>query len=129
MKNVQIRILALSILLTGYQLSSAAVSERDAVRAIIGEAANQPYVGQVAVACAIRNRGTLQGVFGLKAKHVDQQPAWVWERARKAWAESAKRDITNGSSHWENVRAFGRPYWAASMTKTVLVKDHQFYRN
>lgn len=83
----------------------------------------------LAVACAIRNRGTLKGVFGSRAKHVDKQPKWVFDRARKAWAESANKDITGGANHWENVKAFGKPYWADSMTKTVLVKDHQFYRN
>jgi len=128
--NVRIGIFALSVLLRGSQLiAGAAVSEADAVRAIIGEASNQGERGMLAVACAIRNRGTLQGVYGLKAKHVDKQPAWVFDRARKAWAESAKADITGGANHWENVKAFGQPRWAAKMTKTVLVKDHQFYRN
>ncbi len=99
-----------------------------AVRAIIGESANQGYRGLLATAGALRNRGTLQGVYGLNAPHVDKEPARIWIMARRAWAESATNDISMGSTHWENVTAFGRPVWAAAMHKTVLVKDHQFYR-
>jgi len=37
------------------------------IAAIIGEAADQPINGQIAVACAIRNRPEgLQGVYGVK---------------------------------------------------------------
>lgn len=111
------------------QVVQPAYTEAQAVRAIIGEASNQGYEGMLAVACAIRNRGTLRGVYGLKAKHVDQQPDWVWARARKAWKESAERDITGGADHWENIRAFGTPKWAEKMIRTVQVKDHVFYRS
>lgn len=128
MKRTRLFTLLATATLIGAGEVSAAVSERDAVRAIVGEASNQGERGMLAVACAIRNRGTLQGVLGLKAKHVDRQPAWVWERARKAWRESATRDVTGRATHWDNIRAFGKPYWAVSMTKTVTIGDHTFYR-
>src|SRR3990167_7930662 len=38
---------------------SPAYSDKDAIRAVIGEAGNQGYAGMLAVACGIRNRGTL----------------------------------------------------------------------
>lgn len=99
-----------------------------AVRAIIGEASGEGYQGMLAVACAIRNRGTLKGVYGVNAKHVDSQPAYVWEMARKAWYESEKEDVTGGATHWENIKAFGRPYWVDSMTPVYQYKNHVFYR-
>jgi hypothetical protein len=107
---------------------SAPISEADATRAIVGEAANQGYEGMLAVASAIRNRGTLRGVYGLKNPVADKQPGWVWARARQAWHASTTNDITAGATHWENVKAFGTPAWARAMHKTVLVKDHQFFR-
>jgi hypothetical protein len=104
------------------------ISDAAATRAIVGEAANQGYRGMLAVAGAIRNRGTLRGVYGLHNPSANQQPAWVWSWARRAWSESRTNDITLGATHWENVKAFGHPYWARSLRKTVRIGDHQFYR-
>ena len=105
------------------------LTNENAVRAIIGEAANQDDRGMLAIACVIRNRRSLQGVFGANAKHVHNQPAWVWAKATKAWQQSATQDITNGSTHWENVTAFGEPSWAKHMIRTIKIKDHQFFKD
>ena len=104
------------------------IEQSKAIRAIIGEASNQGYTGMLAVACAIRNRGTLQGVYGLNAKHVNTEPQWVFNLAKKAWLASKSKDITNGATHWENIKAFGTPYWVASMVKVYAYKDQVFYR-
>ncbi|MGA7714003.1 MAG: hypothetical protein WCA81_19070, partial [Rhizomicrobium sp.] len=81
-----------------FPLSVSAIDDNLAVRAIVGESSNQSARGQLAVACAIRNRGTLAGVMGLKAAHVRHEPKWVWARARRAWADSLKHDITGGAT-------------------------------
>jgi hypothetical protein len=104
------------------------LDSRLAVRAIVGEAANQGERGMLAVAGAIRNRGTLRGVYGVKNPVADRQPAWVWARAEKAWRDSATNDVTHGATHWENCRAFGTPAWARSMTVTATIKDHTFFK-
>ena len=104
-----------------------AIDNNLAVRAIIGEASNQGYQGMLAIAVGIRNRGHLKGVYGVKAKHVDKQPPWVWDRARKAWKESEHNRIHTGT-HWENIKAFGTPYWVSSMNKVYEYKDHVFYK-
>jgi len=123
-----VRVIALALFLTQGS-AYAAIPTDQAVRAIIGEAANQGRSGMYAVACAIRNRGTLNGVYGLRARHVDRQPGWVWDRARAAWRDSAyKADVTKGATHWENEKAFGKPYWAKHMHRTVTIGDHTFYR-
>lgn len=117
----------LCIILACVGIAHAEVDDSLAVRAIIGEAGNQGYHGMLAVAVGIRNRGTLKGVYGVKAKHVDKEPTWVWDMARKAWAESEHNRIHTGT-HWENIKAFGTPYWVASMTMVYQYKDHNFYK-
>lgn len=126
-----LRPLAIIALLAILHLPSsilAAVPQEQAIRAIVGEAANQGRAGMLAVAGAIRNRGTLKGVYGLKSKVLSQQPEWVWERARLAWAMSATNDISRGATHWENIKAFGEPRWAKSLTVTTNIGSHTFYK-
>ncbi len=113
---------------SGYKIQAAPLTEQNAILAIIGEASDQHYRGMLAVACALRNRGTLAGVVGLHARHIQFEPAWVWEMARKAWNESATHDITGGATFWENIDRFGKPEWAKKMHPTESIKDHQFYR-
>lgn len=105
------------------------IEKTKAIRAIIGEASNQGYTGMLAVACAIRNRGTLKGVYGLNAKHIDNEPQWVFILAEKAWQESSKKDLTNGATMWENIRVFGMPNWDFSkLIKVYEHKDHIFFK-
>lgn len=106
----------------------AEIPRKQAVRAIIGEASNQGYEGMMAVACALRNRGTLKGVYGFNAPHVDKEPAWVWRQAERAWEESGSNDITSGATHWHNVGREGENYWTRALQKTVKIGDHQFYK-
>lgn len=120
--------LLLTILLLSTNCFAAPISDAQAVRAIVGEAANQGRAGMLAVAGAIRNRGTLRGVYGVKNPIANQQPAWVWERARTAWASSATNDITHGATHWENFSAFGKPRWAEAMTVTTNIGAHTFMK-
>lgn len=120
--------LALIFFLIFTQTALAAVNKQDAIRAIMGEASNQGRRGMLYVACAIRNRGHLGGVYGLKAKHIDNEPRWVWQMAAEEWERSKNKDITNGATHWENINAYGTPYWVKSMNKVAEYKDHVFYK-
>ena len=99
------------------------------VRAIIGEASNQGYQGMLAVACGLRNRGTLSGVYGLNAAHVDNEPEWVWQSAMQAWFESEKNLVHNGE-YWGSIILDKK--WIAEMEragycKVYEYKDHVFY--
>ena len=98
-----------------------------AVRAIIGEASNQGYIGMEAIASGIRNRGHLRGVLGTNAPHVDSEPTWVWKMAKKAWYASKTKRLHSGT-HWENIKAFGKPYWAENMVEVARIWDHVFYK-
>jgi spore germination cell wall hydrolase CwlJ-like protein len=110
--------------------SSQMIDNKMAVLAIIGEAENQGDRGMLAVACAIRNRGTLKGVYGFKSPRVvgKKYSMKTYESAVKAWERSQNVDITGGATHWENVLAFGYPYWVKDCTETFRYKDHVFYK-
>lgn len=118
------------ILLCPKKASAAEIPEKQAVLAIIGEAENQGQMGMLAVACAIRNRGSLKGIFGMRSSRVVQHKysKEIYEDALKAWRDSANHDITRGATHWENIKAFGRPYWVNGMIETYVYKDHVFYK-
>lgn len=126
-----------------------------AIRAIIGEDSSS-YKGMYAVACAIRNRvrnkGTLKGVYGLRAgywvgddllslsgskhlvrrlKHGKTEPisAELYQKASKAWHESETGpDVTHGASHWEGAK-LKRPYWVGDFKRSVVVGGNRFYYN
>jgi spore germination cell wall hydrolase CwlJ-like protein len=120
----------LYIIFLWFSLCAAAYDiDRDkAIAAIIGEAADQGEVGMTAVAEAIRNRGTLQGVYGLRrTAFIASQPPWVHKQAAKAWDQSAKSNLVNGATHWESID-FKTPVWAYKMTVTARIGKHIFYK-
>lgn len=122
--------LAMGLLLLCLLFPSCAradIKESDAIRAIIGEASGEGKDGMRAVASAIRNRGTLKGVYGLHAKHVNREPKWVWAMAKRAWADSKEYDYANQATHWEGT-AFKVPYWAKSMKMVKQVGNQKFYK-
>ena len=84
-------------------VSAWGIDSRFAVAGIVGEAAGLPFKDKMAVACAIRNRGTLQGVYGVNARHNATEPQWVWRDAERAWRESVRHDITHGATHFGNL--------------------------
>lgn len=103
------------------------IPESLAVRAIVGEGAGEGLEGMRCLASAIRNRGTLKGVYGLHAKHIKKEPKWVFEQARKAWKESAKIDFVCKASFWEG-KSFSKPYWAKNMIFVKSEGNQNFYR-
>lgn len=100
-------------------------------RALIGEVGGESYRCQVATAEALRNRGNLAQVYGFKAKHVDREPRWVWERIEKAWRESEHSNITKGATIWGNdddVKKFKKTTWFKNVEHTATVGGHHFFR-
>lgn len=108
-------------------------SKLDMVKAVIGEAEGEPDNGQEAVACAIHNRGTLTGVYGLHAprvrKHQYSRAAYenavvaVWMAEDQEYCEG----LIHGAQFWEG-KAFPVPYWAKSMTLTAVIGNQRFFR-
>jgi len=70
------------------------------VKAIIGEAIGQSDKEILAHCHALRNRGTLKGVYGLNNWHKHNTPKNV-ARVTKLWIQSGKEaDFTKGCNHW-----------------------------
>lgn len=92
------------------------------IKAIVGEAAGDGYNVQLGVACALRNRGTLRGVYGVNARHNATEPAWVWKAAARAWDESARRDVTKGANHFGNADDVRKGTFKG-MTLTVVLGE------
>jgi hypothetical protein len=120
--------------------SAAQIPTDRAVKAIIGEAENQGPRGMYFLACAIRNRGTLKGVYGyLKIQEVNGKyfrvtpkgarriPDQIVKDAKAAWEKSLAKRI-HSATHWENVNAFGMPEWAREMKVVARVGDHVFFQ-
>ena len=134
-----IGIIALAVLLaliascsTPTRAYADTIKDKDAIKAVIGEAENQTYKGMLYVACALRNRGTLKGVYGLKSYRVVHHlySDHIYKEATLAWKESAIPEVckvVHNAIGWEDVRAFGTPYWAKSMRLVLTFKDHNFY--
>lgn len=112
----------------GCEAPAHAYTEQEAIRTIVGEASNQGYIGMVAVAEVIRHKGSLRGFYGLQASHSAHEHRWVWKQARRAWLASLHTNYTCKADHFENIHAFGCPYWVKNCIKTFTWKDHIFYR-
>ena len=100
------------------------------VYCVIGESEDQGYIGMLAVSEAIRNRGTLKGVYGCTAnrvvKHLYSEE--TLRIATQAWRDSrGSGDCTHGATHWEGTK-FKQPYWAKSMTVTATIGEQRFYK-
>lgn len=106
----------------------AEVTEDQAVRILVGEAANQGKIGMICVAEVLRRQGSVKGFYGLKAKHSHKEPKWVWEMARAAWKQSKTTNYTHLANHFENINAFGCPSWVKGCIEVFRYKDHVFYR-
>lgn len=120
--------LTLVILIKGCDSPAmAAVTDKQAVSIIVGEASNQGIIGMTAVAEVLRHRNSVKGFYGLNAKHSYHEPVWVWNMAKKAWQDSKTSNYTHQANHFENIHAFGKPYWVTHCTETFRYRDHVFY--
>lgn len=113
----------------------AAVSEEAAVHAIMGEARGEPFDGKLALAEALRNRGHLGGVYGLKVPYSElaKEKPEVWRDARRAWASSATSHVTGGGNHWfsdDDLKKLEAkpPKWFRGLKRTVKIHGHTFFR-
>lgn len=76
--------------------SARPIPQSSAVQAIIGEAGGEPYAAQLAVASAIRHRGSLQGIYGLTNPSVAHASHRQRRLATQAWLESKIHDTAPG---------------------------------
>lgn len=135
-------LLTISICLAPLTGECKSISNEDKLRAVLGEGENQGALGMKMLSSAIDNRGTLDGVYGVKnivkkngeyfrktadgLKKIDEK---IVKQAKQAINKSKNIDFANGADHWENTRELGIPYWAKSMEKVAVHKDHTFYKS
>lgn len=83
------------------------ITDQRAIAGIVGEYAVNDEYGMRIFAHAIRNRGTLKGVYGVYARHNLTEPGYIWELASLAWFESKNEaDISNGADSWYSYRDY-----------------------
>jgi hypothetical protein len=103
-------------------------SDDIAINIIVGEASGEGFQGMQAVGEVLRRSKSWKGFYGAKGKHNRSEPKSVWIMARKAWQASKTSNITRDADHFENIEAFGRPYWADSCQETVKIGHHTFFK-
>lgn len=101
------------------------LTEREAVSCILGEARGEGLIGMTAVGEAMRNRGTIKGVYGCGYVPKPTDPI---KEAKQAWEDSEYTNITNGATMWENIIAFGKPSWYNCVVETITIKNHTFFK-
>ena len=117
-----------AFLLTFICLTCPAMDSQKAIQAIIGESAGENFKTKLAIAGALRNRNTLQGVRGaLNRRMIQSQPQRIWKQANEAWAQSATNDLTHGGCFFESDN-FPRPKWSLGMTQTAKVGKFTFWK-
>ena len=108
------------------------------IEAIITEAISESEKGIIAVAWVFKNRldiGMSLGSCGQERKDRDrfisQQPQWkkdlvsnIWQRIKAGQLV----DPTNGALYFENINAFGSPYWIDDVEFVVEIGNHKFYK-
>ena len=98
----KLAIIVVAMLLSGTAHAYETINKADLpyVRAIVGEALPD-YSSMYAIACAIRNRGTLKGVYGVNAKHLQTTDDDTFLKAETAWRMSLiNEDVVKGATHW-----------------------------
>lgn len=101
---------------------------------LVAEAGGEGFAGLLAVAEVMRERGWNLRPFCASrrkdlAQFVAKQGAKVRQQAREAIAQArAGSQTVKGSTHYENIDAFGVPRWAKGKTAIAVVGNHHFYR-
>lgn len=127
-----LRLIAILLLLNGCSSPAMAYNEEEAIKAVIGEAEGNSDE-MLAVSEAIRHRGTLKGVYGLKSFRVRYHlySEETYDEAETAWEESRYTNITHGATGWGNasdMRKFSRLKWFKHCSITAHIGRQWFYK-
>lgn len=127
------------LLIFNSQAHADICSQEKAVQCILGEARGEyAKYGEnslLAVAEAIRNRGTLQGVYGCKAdisKELSYLKArGIYKAAELAWVKSQSSKLIDGAQYWGSTIVDKK--WIATMKKagyklTYTVGNQAYYK-
>ena len=104
------------------------------VQVILTEAAGESEEGQVAVGEVLRNRHwSLRGFSGIRRpdlqRFLERQDAKTIAGAKRSLLRARGGSyIAGGATHFENVEAFGMPWWAKKMRVTAKIGRHTFFK-
>ena len=113
----------------------AEIPEQTAIVCLLGEARGEGYTSLLYHAEALRNRATINGVYGCKARLAKEWPylqaRGLVGQARQAWRESETTDFTHGATYWGSLLVDQK--WIAKMeksgfTQTAKIKNTVFYK-
>ena len=117
----------------GCQEAHASIPEDQAIHAILGESRGDGWDGLYATSCALRNRGTLHGVYGVKAD-ISDVSSDLYQTASNIWLISKYgRDVTFGATAWlsdydisHQKHVWGK--WIHQFKKTVKIGHTTYYK-
>ncbi len=128
-KLISVLLIGLFGMIGGHE-AYAHIPDSLAIKALAGEAGGQSSLELLAHAFALRNRDSLEGVYGLRAN----TSKLATYRARIAWNRAKSGlDITHGSTHWlsDYDLAHSRPAliaWRKKALSQIKIGDTTFYR-
>jgi len=115
-------------------LSEAGVPEDKVVFAVIGESADQPILGQLAVACGIKNRPEgLQGVNGADLKRIPTEKEYANAGFAVYLSEFQGFDycwyLIQGADMWcSDLDVCNKAWTGVPMVFVKKIYDHYFFR-
>ena len=116
--------------------AEAAIDDNQAIKALIGEAGGQQDDELLAHAYALKNRGTLKGVYGLYATHTPKPTEEQWQKVSRAWwiARLDEYDPMEGRTEWRSeydlklMAEKGRTLESQGLYDGLKVGQTTFYR-
>lgn len=138
--TMAVLLLTMAVLLISCQAQASTITETDAVRAILGEAESEPFIGQIALAEVIRTRGSMKGIYGFNAikykngiyyrgnRAISRQMAL---QAIKAWKTSATTNYALKAQGWGNaadLKAFRKTRWFKKCYIVKTIGNHHFWK-
>lgn len=103
----------------------AEIPENKAIHCLMGEARGEGLIGMTAVGEVLRKRGNTNGMYGCDSSF--KEPKWVYDLAKRAWADSRSSSYSKGATHFES-SDFKRPKWASKMLVVAKIGKHIFYK-
>lgn len=109
------------------------IKDEDAIKIIIGESEGESYIGKIAVAKTLLNRGNTKGCYGLYAPRVvnHKYSKLTYESAKKAWLQAKKEHPSDwkamGWGNASDVVIFKKQAWFKKCYIVKTIGNHHFW--
>lgn len=126
--DYSLKFLLLPALVAFSAVGRAEIPDQIAVRAIYGEACGESYAGKLALAGALRNRGHVGGVYGLRSPQLAKIEPRAWAACVRAWSESRTNDTSRGATHWGSAADLKAAKFYRRLTPMAKIGGHTFFK-